>query len=188
MQVSQTELLALANIAKLWAAELRDTPLEEHPDMLLTRLRSALIEGELNPADSTDVSQKEFYKLIVSSNVSYVPPESAIRLHGEMNQVKISRPEFLRWVQVQGRPLPKFWDGSQPASRRTTSEMALEYREHHKKYGIDPDDPDTKAPAAKGDIAAMKRMFPGVPEKTLQAIRKGVWMSRIKPGRPRKTR
>ena len=47
MQIPQTRPLALAYIAKLWAAELRDTPLEQHPEMLLDRMRSALIEGEL---------------------------------------------------------------------------------------------------------------------------------------------
>ena len=56
--------------------------------------------------------------------------------------------------------------------------------------GRDPGDLDTEAPTFDDDVEAMKTMFPeGVPEKTLQAIRKKVWgSSRIKRGRPRKFR
>ena len=191
MQDSQIQLLALVYIAKLWADELLRMGIEEHADTLLTRMRLALMEGKLSPADPADVSKIEFYKLIVRSDVyvSYVPPESAIRLRGEMNQVKISRPEHVRWaVQVEGFPPPKFWDGNKPGFRFDYA--VAKYCEYWKERGRDPGDLDTEAPTFDDDVEAMKAMFPeGVPEKTLQAIRKKVWgSSRIKRGRPRKFR
>src|SRR5262249_7971064 len=152
--------------------------------------RSALIEGELSAADSTDASKKEAYKLVLL-NCSYIPPEGAIRLHGEMNEVKVSRAEFVRWaVQVQGFPLPKFWNGSEPTEADTAQDheghglsdvrilpMKLEvavaiYRQHYKERCRDPDDPDTEPPTEKEDVALMKRLFPkGMPEKILRHIR-----------------
>jgi hypothetical protein len=67
--------------------------------------------------------------------------------------------------------------------------LVAKYREHHKKHGRDPDDPDSGRPSEKEDVALMKQLFPeGVPEKTLRAMRKGVWGKKIKRGRRPKFR
>jgi hypothetical protein len=144
MEVSQARLLSLENIARLWAAELRGTPREQSPDMLLRRMRSALFEFELSPADPTHVSKIEWYKLIRSSNVNYVTGEDVIRLDGEMNQVKISRPEFVRWaVHEKGFLPPKFWKAARPRAGSQTPNLT------HRKRGRKP---------SKESIEAMSRL------------------------------
>jgi hypothetical protein len=63
------------------------------------------------------------------------------------------------------------------------------YRKDYKAQGKDPDDPTTSAPTEQEDVAVTNRLFGvNVPIKTLQAIRKEVWGTRIKPGRPKKFR
>lgn len=66
-------------------------------------------------------AKKAAYKS-VSLNCISVPPEDAIRLQLEINEIQISRAEFLRYVEEQGYPRPTFWDGSEPTALATTTE------------------------------------------------------------------
>jgi hypothetical protein len=127
MQVSQTQLLALEVIARLWAAELRGTPLEEHPEGLLNRMRLAFATGELSAADpAARPLQKAAYELLTALARSgrYTDPTLGQALSYQIHQVKISRAEFARWVQEQGYPPPTFWDGSEPTVPTATSRGA----------------------------------------------------------------
>jgi hypothetical protein len=134
MQILQAQLLALKNVARLWADELRGTPLkEERPGAIQGRLFEAFALGKLSAADpaATKSLQKEAYWLLMSSlglDDSFPnqddPSDPCGHRLGEqiVTEVKLSRAEFLRWVEEQGYPPPTFWDRSKltvPAATTT---------------------------------------------------------------------
>jgi hypothetical protein len=133
MQILQAQLLALKNVARLWAAELRGTPLEEeHPGAIQRRLFEAFALGKLSAAApaATKLLQKEAWWLLMSTqglDDSFPneddpsDPYGARRGEQIVTEVKLSRAEFLRWVQEQGYPRPTFWDGSEPSVTAATT-------------------------------------------------------------------
>jgi hypothetical protein len=98
--------------------------------------------------------------------------------------------EGCRFTQVRIFPMPKPEDAAaahRDLGRFDYKSAIAMYRQHYKAPGKDPDDRDTSAPTEQEDVAVTKRLFGvTVPVKTLRAIRKEVWGSRIKKGRPKK--
>jgi hypothetical protein len=131
VQIPKDRLLPLEKIAKLWAHELRGTPLEERADALLNRLRMAFYRGHLNvPGPDVKELQELSYKLLSAIAAGEkIDPTVGWAVSSQVGALKISRADFLRWTEEDGWPHPTFWDEptDEEKTRRKDREAELDW-------------------------------------------------------------
>jgi hypothetical protein len=128
VKIPRDHLLPIEFIAKLWAADLQGTPLEEDENYLLGLLVSAVWNSQLSPTDEegSDPLKEwgEAYRTVSTDRERALTLELA---RGEIPEMKVSRDEFLGYATWKGYPPPKFWDDErivEPAAKHILAPTA----------------------------------------------------------------
>lgn len=104
--VPSNEQLSLAQIADLWSQDTDGTPLARNSIELLAELLDAFRKGEFTVARGQDELQPSLSKWREFGNNVKLLDQSAI-----IQKLKLTRDEFLRWVDQNCHVRPKFWEG-----------------------------------------------------------------------------
>lgn len=130
MKIRHDQMLRVEFVAKLWAAELKGTPLEERVERLLFQMELSFADGRLKIADDCDGQLKgNMLKLLrraAKVGSSSLEAGEGLILRGCFYALKVARHEFLPWaVGKMGYPPPKFWDGEDAAAVPASQTMAV---------------------------------------------------------------
>jgi len=112
VQIEPEQRLSLNKIAKLWALELQGTPQEKSTADLLTDLLTALRGEQLTLAGGEKETERarDAIQLYLWESDRLGSWEKWCRAQS-IRSLRLSRDEFLGWVERQGLSRPTFWDG-----------------------------------------------------------------------------
>ena len=128
MPISITYPLSLRDIAKHWAQDLRATRSRDTPEELLSVLAQAVMLTSELKVVASDAGISETIRRDWMRAFSAAEAECAgMTMVLTIPSLRVSREEFMRWVEKRGYQRPTFWDVQQapPTVQATTAAFSV---------------------------------------------------------------